>query len=215
MLGVEIADRPPVRKLNRWSRKMIVRGEEWQILRSWDLQPDEKILEDRFRIRAEIGRWCRTPLLWAPVLSMYQKAYRADPPVKPRSAGVHWLEEKIAAAFQNQVLVVVVRQLWKPGPAAESDSGSSTATALEPRRNRNSEDKGRTLETPKKTWVEIKLVDQDGNVVPNEHYRITLPDGTVKDGVLDEDGWMRESGIDPGECTITFPDIHDREWDPI
>jgi hypothetical protein len=98
----------------------------------------------------------------------------------------------------------------EPEPVRES----SPAFPLEDHKSRDREKKNRSLLVPKKTWVEIKLVDQDGAVVPNERYRVTLPDGTVKEGRLDEKGWMRESGIDPGQCTITFPDIHHEEWQP-
>ncbi len=65
-----------------------------------------------------------------------------------------------------------------------------------------------------KTWVEIELVDQDGNPVPNEKYRLVLPDGTVQEGTLDENGRAGAEGIDPGTCKVSFPDIHAKEWDP-
>ena len=65
-----------------------------------------------------------------------------------------------------------------------------------------------------KTFVAIELHDQKGRPMRGERYQIKLPDGTVKEGKLDDDGKARIDGIDPGSCKITFPDIDGREWKP-
>lgn len=64
----------------------------------------------------------------------------------------------------------------------------------------------------KKSWVEIKLVDERGNPVPGEKYLITVPDGTDVEGTLDSNGEARVEGIDPGNCKITFPELDKRTW---
>jgi type VI secretion system secreted protein VgrG len=65
----------------------------------------------------------------------------------------------------------------------------------------------------KPSWIEIKLVDEEEMPVPGEMYRITLPDGqTVAEGTLDENGFARVEGFDPGECQVTFPDLDKDSW---
>ena len=65
----------------------------------------------------------------------------------------------------------------------------------------------------KKSWIEIELVDEDDNPIPGERYKVTLPDGrTVAEGTLDENGFARVDGIDPGTCKITFPRLDKDAW---
>jgi hypothetical protein len=64
----------------------------------------------------------------------------------------------------------------------------------------------------RRTWVEIELADEDGKPMTGESYRITLPDGTVREGVLDEAGQARVPDIDPGSCVVTFPRLDQSEW---
>jgi hypothetical protein len=63
-----------------------------------------------------------------------------------------------------------------------------------------------------KTFIEIELVDEEGNPVAGESFEITLPDGTVVDGTLDDNGRARADGFDPGSCQITFPDLDKDAW---
>lgn len=71
-----------------------------------------------------------------------------------------------------------------------------------------------TQKCPRKSWVEIHLEDEDGNPVANQEYKIVAPDGSEYTGTLDENGLARVAGIDPGQCQITFPDLHQKEWNP-
>jgi len=64
----------------------------------------------------------------------------------------------------------------------------------------------------KKTWIEIELVDEAGVPVPRERYRVTAPGGERREGFLNEQGFAREDGLDPGTCTISFPDLDRALW---
>ena len=58
-------------------------------------------------------------------------------------------------------------------------------------------------------------MDKKGKPVPGEPYRVTLPDGqTASVGTLDEKGFARIEGIDPGTCKITFPRLDKNAWKP-
>jgi hypothetical protein len=65
-----------------------------------------------------------------------------------------------------------------------------------------------------KTWIEIEMFDEEDEPVAGEQYEITLPDGTVRRGSLDGNGFARVDGIDPGNCDIKFPKLDREAWDP-
>jgi hypothetical protein len=58
-----------------------------------------------------------------------------------------------------------------------------------------------------KDHVEIELVNQDGAPVPNEDYVLHLPDGTTRDGKLDEQGKAVVNDVPPGRYRVEFPNL--------
>ena len=63
-----------------------------------------------------------------------------------------------------------------------------------------------------KTWIEIVLLDESGKPVPNEKYSVRVPGGRTEYGTLDAKGYARITGLDPGSCDVSFPDLHAPEW---
>lgn len=63
------------------------------------------------------------------------------------------------------------------------------------------------------TWIEIELLDDNGDPVPGERYEIELPDGRIKRGTLDGNGFARVEGIDPGQSKVTFPEYDQNAWE--
>jgi type VI secretion system secreted protein VgrG len=65
----------------------------------------------------------------------------------------------------------------------------------------------------KKSWIEIVLVDEAGQPMAGEAYRVTTPDGAEQSGSLDEKGFARVDNIDPGTCKVTFPNLDKDAWE--
>jgi hypothetical protein len=118
------------------------------------------------------------------------------------------IAEKIAWLLETGRLIAVEceRQM-----TAHSDTSRPAATPL-PRRQAVTPSRTAVKSEPEKTWVEIMLVDDKMKPVAGQPFVITTPDGARRSGVLDSDGRARVSGIDPGSCDISFPDIDGREW---
>ncbi|MFC1572766.1 PAAR domain-containing protein [Candidatus Eisenbacteria bacterium] len=55
-----------------------------------------------------------------------------------------------------------------------------------------------------KDWIEIKLVDEEGNAVGNQKYRLNLPNGDIREGTLDSNGFARVEDVPPGKVRVTF-----------
>ena len=56
-------------------------------------------------------------------------------------------------------------------------------------------------------WIEIELIDHEGNPVPGEAYKIVTPDQRTIWGKLDKDGKAKHENLQAGECEVTFPDL--------
>lgn len=64
------------------------------------------------------------------------------------------------------------------------------------------------------TWIEIELIGEDDSPIPGEPYELTLPDGSVASGTLDEKGFARIEGFEPGTCQVCFPRLDKDAWEP-
>lgn len=62
------------------------------------------------------------------------------------------------------------------------------------------------------SWIEIELVDKLGKPVPGEKYQVTLPDGMIREGTLDDSGRARLNRIPEGTCQVQFPQLDGRSW---
>jgi type VI secretion system secreted protein VgrG len=99
----------------------------------------------------------------------------------------------------------------KPFKPIQDDGGGGGQS---PRPAPSSSPEQKKKEDKKKHWIEIDLVDDEGKPVPGEPYEIKMPDGSVKKGSLDENGFARVDGIeDPGNCEITFPNRDKKAWE--
>lgn len=70
-----------------------------------------------------------------------------------------------------------------------------------------------TDDEDRKSWIEIELVNEEGNPVAGEPFKVTLPDESMFSGTLNEKGFYRIEGIDQGTCKITFPNLDKDAWE--
>jgi hypothetical protein len=63
-----------------------------------------------------------------------------------------------------------------------------------------------------KSWVEIRLLYDDDTPASGIRYKLELPDASIMEGTLDENGSARYDDIVPGTCIVSFPEVHQNEW---
>jgi len=91
---------------------------------------------------------------------------------------------------------------------ASGENGSANTRPHKPPKTKEERER-------KPSWIEIELVDKKNKPVPGEPYRVILPDGrTAAEGTLDDKGFARVDGIEPGTCRITFPNLEKQAWKP-
>ena len=129
---------------------------------------------------------------------MTPKAGRAGsivPPAPPQAA------EDADVADPGEVAQIKVQQ----HQTGEGKYGSTPVTPHQPPQTEEEIEE-------QTSWIEISLLDEDERPIPGEAYEITLPDGSVKSGTLDNNGFVRVDGIDPGQCQVVFPNLNPEAW---
>jgi type VI secretion system secreted protein VgrG len=63
-------------------------------------------------------------------------------------------------------------------------------------------------------WVEVSLLDDADPPapVPFARYRVESDDGVVHEGLLDAQGKAIVTGVKPGKCKVSFPDLDGASW---
>jgi len=56
-----------------------------------------------------------------------------------------------------------------------------------------------------KDWIEVYLVDEDGSPCSGTDYKVTLADGSEREGTFDADGRVRIDDVPPGRFSIFIP----------
>ncbi|MBN1766855.1 MAG: carboxypeptidase regulatory-like domain-containing protein [Sedimentisphaerales bacterium] len=102
-----------------------------------------------------------------------------------------------------------------PGEAAEAEAEKKEKEKGEYGSEEVKPHKPTEEDKEEKSWIEIEMVDEEDEPVPGEKYRVTTPDDTVAEGTLDENGFARIEGIEPGTCKVTFPKLDAEAWEKI
>jgi len=65
------------------------------------------------------------------------------------------------------------------------------------------------------TWIDIKLVGEDDEPIPNVRFQVFRPDNTLLgQGRLDHNGYGGFERIDDGAYEVCFPDLDEDAWEP-
>ncbi len=95
------------------------------------------------------------------------------------------------------------------GRATEQELADGNCQVSFPERARNA---WHRLEAAENHYIEISLVDIKGKPAANESYLLELPDGTVREGALDGNGFAREEETGAGTGRVWF---YNSEVEPL
>lgn len=132
---------------------------------------------------------------------MSKKSGSAGSPVSPAAPDA---AEDADVADPGEVAEIKAEQI-------EKKEGKYGSVQVKPHKPPQTEEE----KEEKKSWIEIELVDEEDDPVPGEKYKITLPDDSVAEGTLDNNGFARVDGINPGTCKVTFPKLDKDAWEKI
>jgi len=119
------------------------------------------------------------------------------------------LRKALQKAVERREIVVLLREGGQDADPAKAQTGNAA-------QQQSSQSRRRAAEPPptkkEKTWVEFRLVNDEGKPVPGARFKLKITDGSVREGSLDDNGSVRVQNLDPGMCEISFLDYDQREW---
>ncbi|HEU0138604.1 MAG TPA: hypothetical protein VFQ79_02790 [Bryobacteraceae bacterium] len=216
---------PRFRRIWRFGRTGI------EVIRRADLAAGERFFEDGRLFISALGRILSDPFERRTALRLYESiASRLPAGIANAETGRvrSAMEAALDAAFRSGLLVILMRAervVELPVLRREAEGWHTTAQgAAEAKPHARAMSAGSgiadagsdedTVTTQVKTWVEVQLVDMAGNPMKSARYTIKLPDGSLQEGFLSQEGIARCDNIDPGMCEISFPDLDAEAWEP-
>jgi type VI secretion system secreted protein VgrG len=98
--------------------------------------------------------------------------------------------------------------------ADKADDAKPGSKASLEKRSKSRSDKTLNEKNPdKKSWIKLKMVDEEGKPIAGLGYRVTAADGRVASGTLNEKGEAEVKGLDPGSSKISFPSLDQEAWE--
>jgi hypothetical protein len=193
--------------IRQFRRSWKLRG--YTVVQGRDVRAEDDVVRRPLFIASELDRHMRDTLFQRSIVQMFTDVFGVSMLGGLDDSRLSDIKTRLSHAFQTGRLVLVrtsYRSSGSPGTKEAPEMPPQEAEVPPPAPAPHG------APAPVKTFVEVKLVDQDGKPVPNERYRLKLPDGSVKDGRLNDSGSVRFDGIDPGNCDISFPDLDTKDW---
>lgn len=178
---------------NRRSWPIDLMGSKYLAVRAVDLKPDEIPLPVALALKV-IEKAASTP-------TDLRQLTALERALSPGGRGMSTVNVRLLLnAFQSGKLALLVRRV--------------ATTALDPAaRESVAEQLKVTREV--KTWVEMEVVDMEGNPVPDKRYLCMLTNGSVQEGVLDRKGKVRFDDIEPGNCVFVLTELDQDAWERV
>ena len=142
-------------------------------------------------------------------LRRYLAQYSVDNPESFRLNDYQLLERWAYLLYTRRIVVLRKSRTVAGGGPSKKPQEYAPPFPLSKRRRRAAPNSTWKLS---KNWISIELRDTDSHPIAGEEYKIELPDGRVVEGKLDRMGTAGVSGIDPGQCKVSFPRLAGATW---
>ena len=93
-----------------------------------------------------------------------------------------------------------------------SDSSVAEADAAERSSSTVDQEEQKEQEKQETTWLEIELLDEDGEPAAHEKYKVIDSAEKEKTGTLDGNGYTKVEGLKPGSCKVIFSELNEDAW---
>lgn len=184
-----------VRRLRTTSHLFHFEGERLRIVAAHDWAALRGSEEDRYQVvpHAEALPLLERLTHWTALPHDEAQAVKDALPLVPT-------EWRPGPAARGILLIRIVERLWN----IETAGGAEAVTPSQLSRAPAEEEQH---------FIQIELIDADDQPVPDQAYRIELPDGGIREGRLDKNGQAYIGGLPTGGVfKVCFPQIDTTEW---
>jgi hypothetical protein len=153
-----------------------------------------------------VDEWCRDAMIWPDMLLLYEEL-SGDRLRPPTSSDIEQrVVPRLRVALERGELRVLPKEL-SSRPISKAEEGihgrqpeelPGLPEAPAPRRV--------SRIAPEKTFLDVQLVDTDGEPMGGRRFKLQLPDGRTETGRLGPDGRLRKTNIDPGTAYLSILD---------
>jgi len=199
-------------------------GQQWQLHAEPDCEQCR--FQARLRNRAEVRRWLQQFKGDALCMGEFRRllARESDVNLRLDRASEDAVLDQVARMFETGRWLLHdpghvhgrdTQNLGSKGKSAPAGaSGSGRASLLSEPRAAKSAPPAAPSKSAALTWIEIRLVNADGEPMGGVAYELKLPDGTLKSDKLDDTGKARYDDIVAGQCEVRFPELDGGDWKP-
>lgn len=171
--------------------------------------PEKAVVDKAWRLPMSASNFAN-PVTRRELLDLYQSLGGSSSDVSKPVVQTLIVNKINTAIARGQI--VAFRRRAEAGVSSSGTPGSGAGTKPPPPPPPPPAGGGGSEPEKEKTWIEIQLVDEEGNPVAGERYILKITDGSTREGTLDAAGKVSVRGIDPGTCTLRFPDLDAREY---
>ncbi len=180
------------------------------LVRPADLARGEEYLEKPSTAPFHFTELTQVPHAQRTITELHEAVYSSGTANAPFD--IFSLARDLERALREGALVLVRENRGGGGGSVPEDEGTQNQPAKSGAgtgASSSNRDSSTSQKTQEKTWFRMQLLDEDGEPMAGEDYSVVDSAGAKRKGKLDGNGELYIPPIlPPGDCTISFPNVH-------
>jgi hypothetical protein len=162
----------------------------WRLQRRGDEVRSGHVVVPELRAAQLIGSWAREPQVLGRLIEVYGALY-GELQRPPTRRDIELLQTRLEQAVSKGRLVITCPLAPVPIPHREIEFEPAEPAPPQER-------------PPAKSFVDVVVLDSNGNPLPGRRYKLQTPNGLTEEGRLDANARLYKGRVDPGTAWLTI-----------